>query len=259
MDKKSTVPAEQSEGQPRPIAYDAQGRPLYAAPPPTMMKPDGFTTPQAVHVSRAVEPIEPAISDEVKARHDASVKDYPSLSLSNGEYIVSVVPRHPIGRIIPLGISTFFVVVIAAIVFSYPKIVSVMGSTNNTPPFSLIAFIGLLLILVVVIAGYTAAWVYSSNKLFLTNESVIQEMQSSLFSHDEQTVSLMNVEDVSFEQKGIMQMLFNYGSIRLSTEGEESSYRLTYVALPKQQIAILDNAVESFKNGRPVDSKISST
>jgi len=50
-----------------------------------------------------------------------------------------------------------------------------------------------------------------------------------------------------------MQMLFNYGSIRLSTEGEEASYRLAYVADPKKQIAILDNAVESFKNGRPIN------
>jgi hypothetical protein len=81
---------------------------------------------------------------------------------------------------------------------------------------------------------------------------VIQEIQVSLFSRHEQTVSLVNIEDASFRQQGIIQTMFNYGSIRLSTEGDETTYRFDYVADPKQQIATLNNAVEAFKNGRPV-------
>ena len=46
--------------------------------------------------------------------------------------------------------------------------------------------------------------------------------------------------------------MLNYGMIRLSTEGDETTYRFSYVANPKEQIAVLNNAVESFKNGRPV-------
>lgn len=44
--------------------------------------------------------------------------------------------------------------------------------------------------------------------------------------------------------------------IRLSTEGEETTYRFNYVANPKRQTAILNNAVEAFKNGRPVTDKV---
>jgi len=99
---------------------------------------------------------------------------------------------------------------------------------------------------------YIAYYVYVSNKLFLTNESVIQEIQLSLFSHREQTVSLANIEDASYEQHGIIQQLFNYGSIRLSTEGDETTYHFSYVANAEQHIATLNNAVEAFKNGRPV-------
>ena len=94
---------------------------------------------------------------------------------------------------------------------------------------------------------------YAQNRFFLTNESVIQEIQLSLFSKREQTVSLGNIEDASFSQKGILQTFFNYGSIRLSTEGDETTYRFQYVANPRHEIAILNNAVEAFKNGRPVD------
>jgi hypothetical protein len=69
----------------------------------------------------------------------------------------------------------------------------------------------------------------------------------------EQTVSLANIEDASFDQHGIIQTVLNYGSIRLSTEGDETTYRFTYVSNPKKQIEILNNAVESFKNGRPIE------
>ena len=91
-----------------------------------------------------------------------------------------------------------------------------------------------------------------NNRFFLTNESVIQEIQTTLLAHHEQTVSLANIEDASYQQAGIFQMMFNYGSIRLSTEGDETTYRFYYVSNPKVQIAILNNAVEAFKNGRPV-------
>ena len=43
--------------------------------------------------------------------------------------------------------------------------------------------------------------------------------------------------------------------MRLSTEGEETTYRFNFVEDPKRQIAIVNNAVESFKNGRPVGTE----
>jgi len=59
--------------------------------------------------------------------------------------------------------------------------------------------------------------------------------------------------DVSPITYGIIQMIFNYGTIRLSTEGEETTYIFHFVANPKHQIGIVNNAIEAFKNGRPVD------
>jgi uncharacterized membrane protein YdbT with pleckstrin-like domain len=88
---------------------------------------------------------------------------------------------------------------------------------------------------------------------YLTNESVIQNIQIGLFNKRLQTVSLGNVEDASFTQNGILSHIFGYGSIRLSTEGEETTYRFDWASHPERQIAILNNAVEAFKHGRPVE------
>jgi hypothetical protein len=75
----------------------------------------------------------------------------------------------------------------------------------------------------------------------------------SLFSNREQTVSLGNVEDASYVKNGVIQAMFDYGVIRLSTQGDETTYRFSYAAHPAKQVAKLNDAVEAFKNGRPVN------
>lgn len=249
MDQKSapkdTSPVPES---PQPVAYDSNGRPLYAAPP-VQAQP---APPQVVHFSRAVEPVEPEITPEVKKRHEESTRRFPSLNLSEAEYVISAVRRHPIGLIMPLGGAVFLVALTASLMVNYDLIVASMGIFNPIP-FETILFVGSLFILLFLLGGYIAYWIYINNRFFLTNESVVQEIQTSLFARHEQTVSLTNIEDASYVQHGLLQTLLDYGSIRLSTEGDETTYRFNYVTHPKQQIATLNNAVEAFKNGRPVD------
>jgi uncharacterized membrane protein YdbT with pleckstrin-like domain len=219
---------------------------------PTQPPKDFSPEPQPVYLSRAVSPMGPEVSPEVKAKHDESVKKYPELNLSEAEFILSAVQRHPIGYLIPVAVSGFLIAVIAALVISYPMITASDGPMDNGQ-YANIVLIGTMLSLLFAIGGYIAVWIFKNNRFFLTNESAIQEIQLSLFARREQTVSLANVEDASYRQQGIIQMLFNYGTIRLSTQGDETTYRFTYVIDPKTQIALLNNAVEAFKNGRPIE------
>jgi len=229
----------------QPVAYDAQGRPLYAHPP----------TPQAstVHVARPLEPEQPVISPERQRLHQKSRQDYPSLNLSAGEYVISAVRRHPIGLIMPLAIGTLLIGISLAILINYDVLVEALGITGVLSTISSVAVPILLFIAITALGMFVSYYVYVRNRFFLTNESVIQEIQTSLFSRQEQTVSLANIEDASYTQRGILQQILDYGDIRLSTEGDETTYRFSYVASPKNHIARLNNAVESFKNGRPVD------
>lgn len=217
----------------------------------TRQQPEQPNQPQSVFIARPAAPPEQPISDEVKRRHDASVEAFPSLNLSEGEYVVSAVQRHPIGLAAPMLVTIFVIAFIASMLMNYSAVTSALGM--YTPPsFGAILLVGLLLIAAVAIGGYIAIWIYLNNRFFLTNESVIQEIQTGLFARHEQTVSLANIEDASYYQRGIFQVMLNYGSIRLSTEGDETTYRFSYVSRPKDQIAILNNAVEAFKNGRPI-------
>lgn len=257
---------EQDQNQePRPVAYDANGRPLYASPEAALVAieskaPAGAADPplkqhanqsyQSVHITRSLEPEKAEVPAEVARRHEASMNKFPELNLSPHEYIVSAIPRHFIGILFPAIMTTLIIAIAFSIVFNYPFLATSLGLSMSS--FGTVAVIGILLAILFLIGGYAVLWVYLNNRFFLTNESVIQEIQTGLFSHKEQTVSLANIEDASYSQIGPVQTLLNYGSIRLSTEGDETTYRFDYVAKPKYYLSILNNAVEAFKNGRPV-------
>lgn len=240
--------AQDASGQvQKPVAYDSSGNPLYSAPPDQM--PAHPT--QVVHITRATEPLHVQVSEEAKQRHDESMKNFPSLNLSEHEYVVNAVRRHPIGMWGPLFATALSISLVFILVMNYPYLSDVMGLPITM--FGTVLLMGVLMTILFLIGGYLAIWVYTNNRFFLTNESVVQEIQASIFSRKEQTVSLLNIEDASYSKRGPLQTILDYGSIRLSTEGEETTYRFDYVANPKKQIAILNNAVEAFKNGRPVE------
>jgi hypothetical protein len=205
-----------------------------------------------VHVARNIEPVEQPIPPEIMAKHQEAVRKYRHLNLSKGEYIILAIRRHPIGLVQIWAVVMLLILALGA-VFVYLSNGSESSMLFNSEEAQ-VAGMGIMagLFALILLGGIAASWIYESNRFYLTNESVIQEIQFSLFSKHEQTFNLSNIEDASYKQHGILQHLLNYGTIRLSTEGDETTYRFTYVGNPKRHIARLNNAVEEFKAGRPV-------
>lgn len=278
---------EESDQSPKPVAYDAEGRPLYHHPAteeadtsadtagvpevnksvshitikPVVIDGQNFdpriraqyaNEPDMIHTSRPLEPKPFNVSEELMARHRISQERYPYLNLSEAEFVILDIKRHPIGMVAPIAVTLALLMAIFTFAGFYPSMYELAASSIMPSPVAMFGII-LLFSALVVLGGAVALWVYLQNQFFMTNESVIQEVQESLFSRREQTVSLGSIEDASFKQTGVFQTLLDYGTIRLSTEGQETTYIFRYVANPKRQIAILNNAIESFKNGRPVD------
>lgn len=231
-----------------PVAYDVQGKPLYAHPPKDTPKSE----PQVVHIARPSELGDHKVSPELQQKHDISRNRYPTLNLSEGEYVISAIRRHPIGLVVPMIIGVLLLSFALILLFNYDLFVQEFSLTGAAANPAVAAIPILMFSALIVMGVYVVYYVYVNNKFFLTNESVIQITQNSLFSHREQAISLGSIEDASYTQNGIVQQIVGYGSIRLSTIGDESSYRFNYVTDPKKQIALLNSAVESFKNGRAV-------
>lgn len=275
-EQQPTVPPTQpQQDSPKPVAYDQYGQPLYAHPPasqqpeqpPVQAKEAGSeqqtgqnvaeddTQPQVVYMTRSIDPHQQDVSPDVKAKHEVSRKQYKYLNLSEGEYVISAIKRHPIGLV---SIWSVVAVAVLLVFIGFPVLLnSSMFLGGKGLSSGAVMSGGIMLLLAAVLfalGGIIATVVYQANRFYLTNESVIQHIQISLFSKKDQTISLANIEDASYRQQGILQTLVNYGSIRLSTEGEETTYRFNFVANPKKEVDRLNNAVEAFKNFRPVDS-----
>lgn len=207
-----------------------------------------------VHVARDLEPSHQEISETLKIKHERSVEAFPDLNLSHGEFVILCILKHKISLVAPLGVSVLALAIILTATLNMNITLGLIKNAGLKDPklSDVYLILGWLIILLIIIM-YATYYVYLRNRFILTNESIIQETQRGLLSRNEQTVSLANIEDASYTQRGLIQQMFNYGSLRLSTEGDETTYRFNYVSDPREKIGILNNAVEDFKHGRPID------
>ena len=182
---------------------------------------------------------------EAAAKHADSVHRYPKLDLSENEYVIQAVRRTPIG-LIPIW---FFIFLVLAILFAILPIYA-MNRTALQPfmPFQLpsAALLSLPLLVIgglLVVGGLIVMEVYRANLLYLTNESVILYVRASLFNTKLRIIGLVNIEDASADKVGIIQQTFNYGTIHLSTKGEDVSF--IYAPNPQPLADATNDAIEN--------------
>lgn len=225
----------------QPVAYDAEGRPLYAHPPKASTGNAAITAAQVTPVPAPVP--DAASSADAARRHETSKQLYPELNLSEGEYVVEVIYRHVIGLVAPIVIGVLLIALFLSIAVSFDQIALSLGGIIVEAAGGIVAVLyGLALLIGLGVAA--VAYVFTHNKFYLTNESVVQRIQTTLFAHTEQTMSLANIQDVKFSQDGILSNLFDYGTLEVTNETNQSVYKFTYAAHPKQYKAAIHDAVE---------------
>lgn len=230
------------QAQPQPQQTHWQHTPSYQPVPPLYgdaPRPEPQHIPQPQH-----------IDPETERKHKESKAKYPQLRLSNHEFVVLEVRRHPIGLVSIWAIVGLIVVAVLALLPLYSLNLSSIASAflveeSSLPSAAALALPIIALILLFLLGGYIATYVYQNNRFYLTNESVIQVIQLSLFSKKEQHINLANIEDASYRQQGIIQHMFGYGALRLSTEGDETTYRFHFVADPQRVVGEVIEAMEN--------------
>ena len=249
----------------QPAAYDTQGRPLYLHPPAPhqglspnpQAAPAAPQAPPTVYTQRPVEPVPYEVSEQTKARHTRSLEMFPGLELSDTEYVVRNAVRHPIGIFTIWFGEVFGMILLGAVWIALmlnPDMAAGWlddGESKFNFTLVMLGLEGLLLLV-----GWVGSIIYNGNRFIVTNERVIQFVRTGLFAKRRKTISLRGIEDVSHQQNGIIQMLFGYGSIRLSTIGDETTYRFSIVDQPEKQTKIINEAVQACKNNRPVPDSV---
>jgi hypothetical protein len=181
--------------------------------------------------------------------HEESKLRFPHIRLSPNEYVIEAVRRHPIGLISIWAVAGFIILIFLMAVPAYalnkPFLAQLfMAKLSSMPSAATLMTPALILAAFAALGGAIATIVYMGNRFYLTNESIIQQVQYSLFSTKIQTVNLINVEDASATQTGILQQVLNYGTLRISTQGEETIYNFRFVFNPGKVANDVTDAME---------------
>lgn len=168
--------------------------------------------------STAEQPAEPVLSQQ--STEEPKAKSTEPL-VEPGETLISVVHRHPIGLFaIYLGAGAVLAATITLYLFvsSDKAFKGFSSSASGTVGLALIAVLILLAVLVIMIR------VYKLSELVVTDKSLVQVIQRSLFNRKISRLSMSNVEDVNAEKNGILPTIFNYGTLTIETAGEEDNF-----------------------------------
>lgn len=180
-----------------------------------------------------------------QADHDRSIHDYPNISFSPTEYVVIDVQRSP------WGIARVWL--FALLIFLAMGAIAILMHQTSPIEMSTAVYAGLFIatIAATALVGIVGTHIYRNNSFIVTNERVISHIQTTPFAVRTQNVELEHIEDCSVAQVTPAQHLLNYGSIRLSTVGDEQTYLFTFVDRPREQFSVINRVVQQVDEGEP--------
>lgn len=191
-------------------------------------------------------------SELEQVQHARSVKQYPNISLNDGEYVVINFKRSK------MGIFAIWATVVAIIVLLSICIIAISRLdffNNSFFNFGASALgylrVGIVCVYVLIfLAGLVSHATYDGNEMYITNRRAIQKIRNSLFSNSTNIIELTKIEDVSFRQENMLQHILKMGTLRLSTVGDETTYTFPFLDTPKDETETIARLVMECKKGK---------
>jgi hypothetical protein len=232
---------EQPENQPPAGAYQpprepGQEQPATEQPQPAPQQP----------IEQPQEPVESQQPAADPTMVDGHKVDNPLESMQPGERVICEIKRHPIGIIGTYASFIAAVALLAIVGYGFgPQIFT------NTDSQRVYGYVTLVVLTVAVLGGlfaFVAHIVYWGNRWIVTDDSVTQVIQNSLFSKQSSQLSMANLEDITAEKNGILPHMFNYGVLKCETAGAtKSKFHFLYCPNPDYYAKCILDAREKFE------------
>lgn len=163
------------------------------------------------------------------------------------ERVISVFHKHWISFIKPIVIFLpFFVISLIILIYQ-----SQLG-------------VGFLMVGFVIFVGALSYLLYNYliwnwDVYILTDQRVIDIDQKSLFHKVVSEASLNNIQDTTFETKGMWQTMFNYGKVNILTASSGANIEFEDVNKPEEVMGVIarakDNYIEKIADGGEEDEE----
>lgn len=168
------------------------------------------------------------------------------LPIDSDETIIAVYRHHPIAYIIPLLLAFLMIGLIAGLTAALTSVGTSTGTPIVDPTYRQYIIMGVgLFSLLILVFTYIPVWIKMQDQLVLTNESLIQILQTSLFSDKVSQLGLQSFADVTV-RSGFWGNLFGFGHITIETPGEQDNFEYGYLPGANEAARQITEAHENF-------------
>lgn len=184
---------------------------------------------------------------KVKDLSSVGRKHLPLIELDEEEQLVYEIRKHPIGLVGLYLIGIFVTCVIVGMVLLtvyYLEGDSTEIGIDADLLKTLVVILGMVLSIFSLIVTAISAYLYQSNVVFVTTHKIAQVLYKNIFSRKISQLSIGDVQDVTTTQKGVLDRIFNYGTLVIETAGEQSNYTFTFTPNPYEATKEIVNAHE---------------
>lgn len=171
-------------------------------------------------------------------------KLHPMVILQPGERVICEIKRHPFGILSMYIAGLAAVGAVLALAFSIPSLVEQYAYDENFMTYAILG--GVLFLVMIGLILVVATVVYWQNRWVVTDDSITQISQISLFNRQVSQLSMENLEDVTVDQNGILQTLFGFGTLKAETAGERSKFVFHYCPNPNKYARLILEVHETF-------------
>ena len=160
----------------------------------------------------------------------------------NGEKKLCEVAKHP------FGIFIFYVQagvgVLIGVGLAYFLLPSVLEDTAQA--FLIANLFAAIVVILAIITVLLASLVYRQNRLTVTERNITQVLQYGLFHRKVSQLNMVNVEDVTSVQDGLLATMLGYGTLIIETAGEQANFKFTYCPRSGYYAKVILSAREKF-------------
>lgn len=168
--------------------------------------------------------------------------------IDDDETILAVIKHHPFG-IVKLYFQVF-IGLMASGGLIYYLLPGFIDPDTNSGVYSLIALGAVLILGFMLVIVLIATIIYYQSNLIVTDKTITQTLQTSLFSRKVSQLAISSVEDVTSNKSGFFPTLFNYGVLLIETAGEQENFYFQYCPHSDHYAKVVLEARQQFMGRR---------
>ncbi|MCA9329075.1 hypothetical protein KDA11_00355 [Candidatus Saccharibacteria bacterium] len=171
--------------------------------------------------------------------------------VDDDEQLLAVIRRHPFG-IIKLYVQSFIGLVASGglIYYLLPEFIS---PENNTVAYSILGAVSLAVAGIMLFIVFVATIIYYQSQIIVTDKTITQTIQTSLFSKKTSQLAISSVEDVTANESGFFATMLDYGQLLIETAGEQENFHFEYCPHADHYAKLVLEARQQFMGRRESD------